>query len=136
MRMKDKLIIGKNSIDTPTDFETIQEGIDYLADLPDSHPKVLIVKEGRYDEYIESRLSNFKLVGTGTVVISGNRFAKQEYLDGSQLGTFRSATFFLEGSNVVLENLHIENTAGPGEKVGQAVALFNSGDRVLLKTVD
>ena len=133
MRMKDKLIIGKNSIDTPTDFETIQEGIDYLADLPDSHPKVLMVKEGRYDEYIESRLSNFKLVGTGTVVISGNRFAKQEYLDGSQLGTFRSATFFLEGSNVVLENLHIENTAGPGEKVGQAVALFNSGDRVLLK---
>ena len=106
MRMKDKLIIGKNSIDTPTDFETIQEGIDYLADLPDSHPKVLIVKEGRYDEYIESRLSNFKLVGTGTVVISGNRFAKQEYLDGSQLGTFRSATFFLEGSNVVLENLY------------------------------
>lgn len=133
MRMKDKLIIGKNAIDTPTDFETIQEGIDYLAGLPDSHPKVLIVKEGRYDEYIESRLSNFKLVGAGTVVISGNRFAKQEYLDGSQLGTFRSATFFLEGSNVVLENLHIENTAGPGEKVGQAVALFNSGDRVSLK---
>lgn len=128
-----KLIIGKNAIDTPTDFETIQEGIDYLAGLPDSHPKVLIVKEGRYDEYIESRLSNFKLVGAGTVVISGNRFAKQEYLDGSQLGTFRSATFFLEGSNVVLENLHIENTAGPGEKVGQAVALFNSGDRVSLK---
>ena len=63
MRMKDKLIIGKNAIDTPTDFETIQEGIDYLAGLPDSHPKVLIVKEGRYDEYIESRLSNFKLVG-------------------------------------------------------------------------
>lgn len=111
MRMKDKLIIGKNAIDTPTDFETIQEGIDYLAGLPDSHPKLLIVKEGRYDEYIESRLSNFKLVGAGTVVISGNRFAKQEYLDGSQLGTFRSATFFLEGSNVVLENLHIENTA-------------------------
>ncbi|HAQ2275099.1 TPA: pectin esterase [Enterococcus faecium] len=133
MRMKDKLIIGKNAIDTPTDFETIQEGIDYLAGLPDSHPKLLIVKEGRYDEYIESRLSNFKLVGAGTVVISGNRFAKQEYLDGSQLGTFRSATFFLEGSNVVLENLHIENTAGPGEKVGQAVALFNSGDRVSLK---
>ena len=66
MRMKDKLIIGKNAIDTPTDFETIQEGIDYLAGLP----KVLIVKEGRYDEYIESRLSNFKLVGAGTVVIS------------------------------------------------------------------
>lgn len=44
MRMKDKLIIGKNAIDTPTDFENIQEGIDYLAGLPDSHPKVLIVK--------------------------------------------------------------------------------------------
>ena len=36
--------------------------------------------KGRYDEYIESRLSNFKLVGAGTVVISGNRFAKQECL--------------------------------------------------------
>ena len=82
MRMKDKLIIGKNAIDTPTDFETIQEGIDYLAGLPDSHPKVLIVKEGRYDEYIESRLSNFKLVGAGTVL--SKEQARQACAAGAQ----------------------------------------------------
>jgi pectinesterase len=46
------------------------------------------------------------------------------------IGTFRSATMFVEGDDVVLENLTVENAAGP---VGQAVALRLDGDRIIVR---
>jgi hypothetical protein len=46
------------------------------------------------------------------------------------IGTFRSAGFFVEGDDVLIENLTIENGAGP---VGQAVALRIDGDRIVIR---
>ncbi|WP_165006214.1 MULTISPECIES: pectinesterase family protein [unclassified Enterococcus] len=131
--MKKVIYIGKKTLGETTDFETIKEGIDYFSSLPQEQVKTMFVKEGVYNETIESRLSNFSMIGLGKVKITGNRSARQILADGTKRGTFRSAVFFLEGTMVSLENLHIVNTAGPGEKVGQAVALYNSGNQVHVK---
>ena len=62
--------------------------------------------------------------------ITFDRKASDPGADGVAIGTFRSATMFVEGDDVVLENLTVENAAGP---VGQAVALRLDGDRIIVR---
>ncbi len=115
------------------DFSTIQEGIAYFAKQPSEIEKILYIEEGIYHETIESHLSNFSMIGLGKVEVRGNHYAKQILADGSERGTFRTSTVFIEGNGILLENLIISNTAGPGEKVGQAVALLNMGHQTMVK---
>ena len=49
-------------------------------------------------------------------------------LEGAPIGTFRTYTLKIEGSDIVLRNLTVENNA---PQVGQAVALHTEGDRLL-----
>ncbi|MGG5359489.1 MULTISPECIES: pectinesterase family protein [unclassified Enterococcus] len=128
--MKTEIWIGKEET---CDFSSIQKGIDYLSQFPEHIPKKMMIAEGVYEEYIESRLSNFTMVGLGNAEITGMRYARQEMETGEQRGTFRTATVFLEGTDISIENVRITNRSGPGEKVGQAVALFNMGHRTTLK---
>ena len=65
-----------------------------------------------------------------TTKITFDRKATDLGADGLAIGTFRSAGFFVEGDDVAIENLTIENAAGP---VGQAVALRVDGDRVVIR---
>ncbi|HXT69086.1 MAG TPA: pectate lyase [Vicinamibacterales bacterium] len=65
-----------------------------------------------------------------TTRIGFDRKATDLGVDGAAIGTFRSATMFVEGDDVVLENLTVSNDAGP---VGQAVALRIDGDRVVVR---
>jgi pectinesterase len=53
--------------------------------------------------------------------------------DGRKVGTFRSYTFLMDGNNNTLKNLTIENTAGFGRLVGQAIALYCDGDQILVE---
>ncbi|MGL9894498.1 pectinesterase family protein [Enterococcus mundtii] len=114
------------------DYQTIQAGIAHLSSLPDSVKKTMIIQEGVYHEYVECRLSNFQMLGQGEVQIVGCRFSKQTLSSGEARETFRTATLFLEGENIRLENIQIINNAGAGEQVGQAVALFNHAHQVQL----
>ena len=49
--------------------------------------------------------------------------------NGQPLGTFRTAAVRVSARDITLKNLTIENDAGPGKAVGQAVALYIAGDR-------
>ncbi len=51
-------------------------------------------------------------------------------LDGREIGTFRTPTFYLDADDFTVENLTIQNDAG---RVGQALAIAVNGDRVVFR---
>lgn len=65
---------------------------------------------------------------------SGSHFARELHPDGRKRGTFRSYTVLVDGDNVVFKNCTFENTAGKGEDVGQAIALYLDGDNITLES--
>lgn len=64
---------------------------------------------------------------------SGAHFAREIHKDGQKRGTFRSYTVLVDGDNIVFKNCIFENTAGKGEDVGQALALYLDGDNITLE---
>ena len=50
--------------------------------------------------------------------------------DAEKLGTFRSYTMFIDAKNVSLKNLTVENSAGAGSDIGQAIALYAEGEGI------
>lgn len=108
------------------DFSDLQQGIDALATLPEELSKTIFILDGEYHGQVISRLSNVTITGVGSVRLTAGHGALEVLPNGEERGTFRTATCFIEGENVRLTNLTIENTAGPGKQAGQAVALFNN----------
>lgn len=64
---------------------------------------------------------------------SASHFAREIHEDGSARGTFRSYTVLVDGDNITFRNCVFENTAGKGEDVGQALALYLDGDNISLE---
>lgn len=110
------------------DFSTIGEALKKLKG--DSEESVRIfIKNGIYDEKIlvNYTLNNVTLEGEsreGTIITHG------DYAQLNNLGTSGSYTLRVDGNNITIKNLTVENSAGP---VGQAVALHTTGDRILVK---
>ena len=66
-------------------------------------------------------------------IFSGSHFARETHPDGEKRGTFRSYTVLVDGDNVNFKGCVFENTAGRGEDVGQALALYLDGDNITLE---
>lgn len=64
---------------------------------------------------------------------SGSHCAREMMPDGTKRGTFRSYTVLVEGNNITFRDCVFENTAGRGEDVGQAIALYLDGDGITLE---
>jgi pectinesterase len=64
---------------------------------------------------------------------SASYYAKEDMPDGTKRGTFRSYTVLVDGDNVCFKNCVFENTAGRGQDVGQAIALYVDGDGITLE---
>ncbi|MCR5229919.1 MAG: pectin methylesterase [Solobacterium sp.] len=64
---------------------------------------------------------------------SGGLYALMIHEDGRPYHTFRTATVLIDGSDVTCRNCTFENTAGPGKKVGQAIALYLDGNNIILE---
>ncbi len=113
------------------DYKTINEALKKLkGDSED--PVRIFIKNGRYDEKIlmNSTLNNVTLEGEsrkGVVITHG------DYAQLNNMGTSGSYTLRVDGNNITLKNLTIENSAG---KVGQAVALHTTGDKIHVKDCD
>lgn len=97
-------------------------------------PWVILVQPGRYEEivYVQREKLHVKLVGANpqTTVLTGSLHANLLGLDGKPIGTFRTATLIIDADDFTVENLTIENAAGP---VGQALAVRVDGDRVAFR---
>lgn len=101
-------------------------------------PVRIHVDPGEYRERVEIHRSHVTLAGetADSVRIVGGLGAKMPSSDGSgvdgTLGTFRTYTVLVDADDVRLENLTIVNDAGDGRKVGQAIALYADGDRLVV----
>ena len=121
-------------------YPTISDALAAADQLyPDAEqPVVIHVDPGEYRERVEIHRPHVTLVGetADSVRIVGNLGAKMPSSDGSgvdgTLGTFRTYTVLVDADDVRLENLTIVNDAGDGREVGQAIALYADGDRLVV----
>lgn len=64
---------------------------------------------------------------------TGNLYARKMHADGRPYHTFRTSTVLCDGTNVRFRDCTFANDAGPGRKVGQAIALYLDGDGISLE---
>ena len=120
---KYKLVVAQ---DGSGDYTTIQAAIDACRIFPDK-PFSIFVKNGVYREKIAILEGNVDLTITGesaenTIITWADYFSK---INRGRNSTFYTYTLKVEASNFRMENITVENSAGP---VGQAVALHVEGD--------
>lgn len=125
-----QLTVGKASF---CDYSTIQQAVDALEQHGDAAVDTLFILEGTYEETVIIRRSRLHIYGLGRVEIRMNRHARQHNEQGKEIGTFATATVFVGGSDLLLDNLIISNTAGQGADIGQAVALYAHCDRSVFR---
>ncbi len=105
-------------------YSTIQEAVLSVRDYKPSRTTIY-VKNGTYEEklLIPANKCDITIIGQSQegVIITHADYAKL-----NNMGTFNTWTVRIDGDGIRMENLTIENSAGP---VGQAVALHVEGDK-------
>lgn len=109
------------------DFASIQKAIDACKAFPDERVTIF-VKNGTYREKLIVPSCNTKLSIIGesaekTIITYDDYFNK---VNRGRNSTFYTYTLYVQANDFRLENITVENSAGP---VGQAVALHVEGDR-------
>lgn len=119
------------SQDGSGDFKTIQEALDSLP-ADNKTQQVLYIHKGFYQEQITVKVPYVTLLGedAASTVLSYGLYARMEMEDGTKRGTFRTYSCLVDTHDFTARNLTFENSAGPGTKVGQALALYADGDRL------
>lgn len=116
-----------NAIVDPTDvsaYQTIQAAVnDAEQKATEDSPYYIFVKAGTYNEHVEITKPYIHITGQSRhqVIITDN---KPKSYNGN-IG--KTATVYVNASDVTLDNLTISNTYGSGE---QALALYTLGDRI------
>jgi pectinesterase len=127
------------SLDGSGDYKSIQEAVNSCRDL--GYDRVTIyIKNGVYHEklIIPSWKTVITLSGESkdSTIITNNDYSGKDLPSGAdpfgrtKFSTFSSFTMLVQGDDIIIENLTIENTAG---RVGQAVALHVEGDRFIAR---
>ena len=122
------------SQDGSGDFASISEAV--LA-VPYELEAEICIGPGIYREKLVCEKRALTLRGAGadaTTLIFGDG-GKLPHPDGRPTHTFRSYTAFFSGEGLRVENLTIENDAGPGAEVGQAVAAYVDSARAFFADV-
>lgn len=130
--------MNKHTILVATDdsgeFTSLQDAIDHIPDERD-YPVTIYLKPGIYEEKVFIRKENINLIGQSaseTIIRYGDG-AKTLRADGSEYGTFNSATVLFAGKDIYVENITFENSAGNGKVAGQALAVYIASDRTVFK---
>ena len=134
-------LIAANKYDNPDtivvardgtgEFRTIDEAIEVCRAFME-YQKVIYVKNGVYKEklIVPSWLTNITICGEDRdkTIITYDDHANLR-LEGTErkMGTFRTYTLKIEGTNITIKNITIENNAA---KLGQAVCIHTEGDNL------
>lgn len=122
-----------NSLQTDTGQEK-----KYPAPVSGLPPVILHIGSGTYREKLVITRPNLTLRGEGNapsdVTLVWGDAAFDEMPEGDRRGTFRTATVRIDTHDFTAENLTIQNDAGYGHTVGQALALYADGDRIYLES--
>jgi len=129
----DTIVVAR---DGSGEFRTIDEAIEVCRAFMGYH-KVIYIKKGTYKEklIIPSWLQNIELCGESKeeTIITYDDHANVKVILGTAapreqpMGTFRTYTLKVEGNDITLKNLTIENNSA---RKGQAVSLHTEGDRI------
>ena len=127
------------------EFRTVAEAVEVCRAFMEYH-KVIFVKRGVYKEklVIPSWLTHIEICGEDpqTTIITYDDHANiqipkvgadaapnpEQPLPTQGMGTFRTYTIKVEGSDITFKNITIENNSA---RLGQAVALHTEGDRLV-----
>ena len=106
------------------DYDTVGAALAALGD-KEGPPARIYIKKGVYRERLEIKRPGITLEGqtAGGTVITCGLSAGMTMEDGSKRGTFRTYSVLVDAHDFTARNLTIENSAGPGEAAGQALAL-------------
>ena len=124
----DTLVVAR---DGTGQFRNIADAIEVCRAFMEYH-KVIFVKRGTYKEklVIPQWLTHIEICGEDrdNTVITWDDHANILYPPtGKAMGTFRTYTLKIDGSYITLKNITVENNAA---RLGQAVALFTTGDKL------
>lgn len=119
---RDTLVVSR---DGTGDFRTLQEAVESARAFMD-YTVTIYVKNGVYKEkvIVPSWVENIDIIGEDrdkTII------TYDDHANINKMGTFRTYTVKVEGSDITFRNLTIENNAA---QLGQAVALHTEGDRL------
>ena len=119
---QDTIVVSR---DGTGNFRTLQEAIESARAFMD-YTVTIYVKNGVYKEkvIVPSWVENVDIIGEDrdkTII------TYDDHANINKMGTFRTYTVKVEGSDITFKNLTIENNAA---QLGQAVALHTEGDRL------
>ena len=119
---QDRIVVSR---DGTGNFRTLQEAIESARAFMD-YTVTIYVKNGVYKEkvIVPSWVENIDIIGEDrdkTII------TYDDHANINKMGTFRTYTVKVEGSDITFKNLTIENNAA---QLGQAVALHTEGDRL------
>ena len=125
----DTLVVAQ---DGTGEFKTVSEAVEVCRAFME-YTKVIYVKNGTYKEkvVIPSWLTNIEIVGEDrdkTIITYADHANMPIPGTTHNMGTFRTYTVKVEGTNITFKNITIENNA---PRLGQAVALHTEGDRLV-----
>lgn len=107
-------------------FTSVQAAISSIRDFRPEGRTVIFIKKGVYKEKVvlPTHKTEITLIGEDrdSTIITWD-----DHANINKMGTFKTYSFLIQGNDIVLENLTIENNA---PRLGQAVALHVEGDRV------
>lgn len=111
------------------DFRNVQEALDAVRAFDPKGTVTIFIREGVYKEKVvlPTHVCDVRIIGEDrdkTII------TYDDHANINKMGTFRSYTFLIQGSDIRIENLTIENAALP---LGQAVALHVEGDRLVFR---
>ena len=116
------------------DFVTLGEAVQAV---PYEIPAQILIGPGTYREKLFCEKGQIALKGAGmdkTRLVWGDG-GKLPHPDGRPTHTFRSWTAFFGGESVTVEDMTIENDAGPGSVAGQAIAAYVDSRRAIFRRV-
>lgn len=119
------------STDSRGDFNKIQDAIDSISKDNKVYIKIFIYN-GVYKEKIIINKPNLIIEGQSkdNTIITYDDNAKQTLENGELKGTFRTPTVMIDTHDVKIKHITFENSAGSGQIVGQALALYVDGDHI------
>lgn len=110
-------------------YKTVQEAIDMSG-----KGDIIDIGVGVYNEKIIIETPGIIVQGAGSkhTKIYYADYAKKQHKDGKAYSTFRTATVYVGAEGVQIKDMTIENGAGDGRCVGQAIAVYIDGDQFIM----
>lgn len=122
------------SADGSGDFRKIQDAIDRVPE-NNKEEVAIYIKNGIYKEKLTIHKPYITLIGEEAekTVLTYDDYARKQLPDGKEIGTFGSYSTYIGGNDFTARNITFENSAGSGEQVGQALAVYVDADRARFK---